>query len=130
MTKLDGVHPQLIIAIGQIQAAMKALGYEIRVTDGLRTEAEQVALFAQGRTKPGHIVTHADGIEHKSNHQAHADGFGHAVDCCFVVNGVLSWAETNPWGLYGSMAKALGLKWGGDFLSLKDRPHVELPEMH
>src|SRR3712207_6669181 len=38
-----------------------ALGINIKVISGLRTYAEQNALYAQGRTKSGRIVTNARG---------------------------------------------------------------------
>lgn len=127
--KLEGVHPELKIAIAKILAAMNALGYPMMVTAGVRTANEQAALYAQGRTKKGPIVTYADGKRIKSNHQAKNDGYGHAVDCCFIVHGKPSWDNTLPWTMYGAMARLLGLKWGGDWKSLKDMPHVELPYM-
>lgn len=127
MNKLDGVHPVLTDKVTRILSALAELGVPMLVTDGVRTEAQQRALFAQGRTKPGRIVTNADGVKVKSNHQAKSDGYGHAVDCCFLVNGKPSWDAKLPWRLYGEAAKALGLKWGGDWKSFKDLPHVELP---
>ncbi len=127
--KLAGVHPFLIAKVAKILDAMRVLGFEMLVTDGLRTAAEQLALYRQGRTLPGPIVTQADGVTRKSNHQVRADGFGHAVDCCFVVNGRASWDDRHPWRLYGEMAKTLGLVWGGDWKGFTDRPHVELPEL-
>ena len=45
------------------------------ITSGLRTLEEQQELYAQGRTKSGPIVTNADGVNNKSNHQG-----GNAVD--------------------------------------------------
>lgn len=128
--KLAGVHPTLIVAVTKILNAMAALGYPMRVTDGMRTQAEQAALYAKGRTAPGAVVTNADGLLKKSNHQTHADGWGHAVDCCFLVDGKPSWASDLPWELYGHLAKFLGLEWGGDFHSITDRPHIELPNGH
>lgn len=126
--KLAGVHPVLVAHVQSIIAAMGELGFMLIVTDGVRTQAQQQALYAQGRTTPGRIVTHADGVKDRSNHQLHDDGLGHAVDCCFVVEGKPSWAETLPWRCYGEMAKALGLKWGGDWPEPEtDRPHLELP---
>lgn len=122
--KLAGVHPDLQARVPQIISAMAVLGFEMRVTDGLRTLAQQQELFALGRTKPGRIVTRADGIRNPSNHQAKPDGFGHAVDLTFWVEGTPSWAEDLPWRLYGEMAKALDLKWGGDW-SIPDKPHIE-----
>lgn len=133
VTRLAGVHPMLVECVTRIMTAMSALGHPMMVTDGLRSTAQQQALFAQGRTKPGKIVTYIDGVRKKSNHQAKADGFGHAVDCCFLVDvdgdgpDDPSWAETHPWELYGAMARALGLVWGGDWTTLVDRPHIELP---
>jgi peptidoglycan L-alanyl-D-glutamate endopeptidase CwlK len=133
MTRLKGVHPDLVDKVLRIISAMSALGHPMMVTDGVRTTAQQQALYAQGRTKPGKIVTYADGINRKSNHQAKSDGYGHAVDCCFLVDldgdgrNDPSWSEKHPWALYGAMARALGLVWGGDWTTLVDRPHVELP---
>lgn len=125
--KLAGVHPELAGKVQQILSAMAILGHPMMVTAGYRTVQEQTALYAQGRTAPGHIVTQCDGIAHPSRHQADPrDGFGRAVDCCFVVDGAPSWAESCPWDLYGAMAEALRLHWGGHFTSFRDRPHVEM----
>ena len=126
MNKLAGVHPSLVDAVDRILMAMRELGFVMVVTDGLRTTEQQVALYAQGRTAPGDIVTQADGVLRRSNHQLHEDGYGHAVDMCFLVAGAPSWADRHPWRAYGEMAKALGLTWGGDWKT-PDRPHLELP---
>lgn len=124
--RLLGVHPDLIVRVSRVLAAMEALGFVMMPTDGLRTVEQQRALYAQGRTVPGPIVTKADGVDKRSNHQAHDDGFGHAVDCCFVVNGKPSWDAHLPWKAYGALAEAVGLTWGGHWQSLHDLPHVEL----
>lgn len=123
--KLDGVHPQLALIVQRILNAMSILGHPMLVTDGVRTAEKQRALYAQGRTQPGKIVTNADGVNKPSNHQRHADGYGHAVDCAFLVNGAPSWDEHLPWRCYGEMAKALGCAWGGDFSTIRDLPHIE-----
>ncbi len=128
MDILAGLHPELIRRITLVLADMAAEGHPMRVCQGLRTTAQQQALYAQGRTAPGRIVTNADGVVHKSNHQAAADGFGHAVDCCFLTD---PFGETQPWSRYGLHVEARGLHWGGgpDFAArhLLDRPHAELP---
>jgi peptidoglycan L-alanyl-D-glutamate endopeptidase CwlK len=126
--KLVGCHPQLIAAVGKVLDAMAALGHQMLVTDGVRTLAQQQALYAQGRTTPGPIVTEDDGVTHPSRHQLRpSDELGHAADCCFLVNGAPSWDARLPWQAYGACAQALGLTWGGAWVSLKDLPHVELP---
>lgn len=128
ITKLEGVHPRLVAAITRVMYAMNELGFAMLVTDGVRTTEQQQALYRQGRGAPGKIVTNCDGIRSKSNHQAKADGFGHAVDLAFLVNGKPSWDEAMPWDLYGAMVRSQGLIWGGDWkTALRDRPHAELP---
>jgi peptidoglycan L-alanyl-D-glutamate endopeptidase CwlK len=126
---LSKLHPDLRLALDKLLAAMNALGFPMKVVQGLRSASEQQALYAEGRTAPGHVVTNADGVTHKSNHQPHLDGFGHAADLAFVVNGTVSWDPHLPWSAYGACAKALGLVWGGDWHSIVDLPHVELPDV-
>lgn len=147
--KLAGVHPVLVEKVKKILYAMGDLGFRMIATDGVRTDAEQAARYAQGRTAPGKIVTNADGIPKDrgghgvSNHQVKADGFGHAVDMTFMddhgtplmlTDDFPSWDEKKfPFVLYGAMAKALGLKWGGEpsfaAKGLVDLPHIELPDI-
>ncbi len=134
-SKLDGLHPKLVEKLQRLIAAMTALGYPMQIVQGLRTAEYQQGLYAQGRTKPGKIVTNCDGIKLKSNHQAASDGFGHAADLAFVddprtpANETWNeelWQRVGP--AYGACAKAVGLVWGGDWKSIVDRPHVELPK--
>lgn len=86
------------------------------VTSGRRSASEQAALYAQGRTKPGIIVTHLDGVSRRSRHQ---DGL--AVDCAFV--GDDPW--DGPWEMYALFAEGLGLVAGAHWKKFTDRPHVE-----
>ena len=118
--RLVGVHPTLVAAIRIILGELPMF-----VVNGVRTQAEQAALYAQGRTTPGHIVTHCDGVTTRSNHQLHpSDGLGHAVDCAFIGGDPFS--LSHDWNRFGSLAESLGLSWGGRFTILIDRPHVEL----
>lgn len=126
--KLEGVHPTLVLKVRRIMDALTVLGCPVLVTQGVRTTAQQLALYEQGRGKPGKVVTHADGIKVRSNHQVKDDGFGHAVDFAFYDDdGKPSWAESEPWQLLGLMAVQQGLTWGGNWKTIVDKPHVELP---
>jgi peptidoglycan LD-endopeptidase CwlK len=126
-SKWDGLHPTLVQKLRRVLDAMNMLGFQMILTDGVRTTAEQQALFAKGRTATGRIVTHADGITKKSNHQVKGDGYGHAADCAFIdEKGKASWDEKYPWPAYGACAEAVGLVWGGKFSTIVDKPHVEL----
>lgn len=117
---LAKLHPELARRVRGILALAKREGYTLQIVQGLRTFAEQDALFAKGRTKPGAKVTNARGG--KSWHN-----YGLAVDLAPVINGRVSWNEKLfNWSLIGKWAKAVGLSWGGSWLSFKDRPHVEM----
>lgn len=99
-------------------------GHDILLTCTYRSPAEQAILYAQGRTAPGRIVTHCDGLIKASHHNTFPS---HALDFCVLVYGKVSWDEREymPVGL---IAESLGLIWGGSWHSFKDYPHVELPK--
>ncbi len=121
MGLLDKVHPELKKRILALIALAKADGFDVRPTQGLRTVEEQNALYAQGRTKPGKKVTNANGGQ--SNHN-----FGCAVDLGFYTNGQIDWTDS-LYNHIGKWASKVGLDWGGNWKTIKDRPHVELPNL-
>ncbi|HAA7218369.1 TPA_asm: N-acetylmuramoyl-L-alanine amidase family protein, partial [Listeria monocytogenes] len=97
-------------------------GIYLCVAQGYRSTAEQNALYAQGRTKPGAIVTNAKGGQ--SNHN-----FGVAVDLCLYTSDgkdVIWESTTSRWKKVVAAMKAEGFEWGGDWKSFKDYPHFEL----
>lgn len=131
--RLIGQHPKLIERMTIVLDVMDRLGFPMIVTDGVRTAEEQHALWQQGRDKPGKIVTYRDGYKVKSNHQPWPDGYGHAIDCTFVVDvdhdGEMddpTWDDKRPWALFGAIVQSQQLDWGGAWKSAPDRPHVEL----
>lgn len=91
-------------------------GYTVKIISGNRTWAEQDALYAQGRTKPGPIVTNARGGQSKHN-------FGVAWDLgIFDEKG--NYLPESP--LYREIAPIgleLGLDCGAFWKSFKDYPH-------
>ena len=100
-------------------------GVRLRFTQTLRTIAEQDALYAQGRTKPGKIVTNAKGGQSIHN-------YGLAFDIVILYdkdgNGTFetaSWDENQHWKKVVAFFKSEGWVWGGDFKSLYDAPHFE-----
>lgn len=124
--RLVGVHPALIEALREVFDEMDGWGHPMFVVQGVRTVAQQQALYAQGRTVAGVVVTMKDGVKFRSNHQPHADGFGHAVDCAFSSGA--PFAPTHPWEVYGEKCEARGLIWGGRWSHPHDAPHAELPD--
>jgi peptidoglycan L-alanyl-D-glutamate endopeptidase CwlK len=119
--RLSGVNPLLAQAAWQIIQLAKQRGHTLIVAEGYRTNALQNEYYAQGRTKPGAIITYLRGGQSKHNH-------GEAVDFDFVINGQQSNSLSNNWALIGELAKQLKLVWGGNWKNLKDFRHVEMPK--
>lgn len=119
--RLARVNPQLANRIRLMAAELKKQGITIMAVSGLRTFAEQDALYAQGRTKPGSIVTNARGGQSLHN-------YGLAVDVVPVNgNGQPNWnASEATWQKIGAAGKKQGMEWGGDWKSFKDRPHFQM----
>jgi peptidoglycan L-alanyl-D-glutamate endopeptidase CwlK len=118
--------------IEKIESALP-LTAKIRIVQGLRTKDEQDALYAQGRTKEGKIVTNA-----KFGQSFHC--YGLAIDFAIMYdkdgNGsyeTLSWDVNydfdkdgvKDWQEVVKAFKASGWTWGGDFKSIQDDPHLE-----
>jgi peptidoglycan L-alanyl-D-glutamate endopeptidase CwlK len=91
-------------------------GITIKVISGLRTYDEQNDLYAQGRTKPGRIVTNARGGF--SNHN-----FGIAFDVG-VFEGSQYLDESPKYKAVGVLGMNLGLEW--DWKTIQDEPHFQL----
>ncbi len=99
-----------------IEQCETAYNVTIRIVQGLRTFAEQDALYAQGRTKPGKIITFA-----KGGQTYHC--YGAAVDLLIIENGKGNWNFDYTRLLHFMPA---GMVWGGSFSNLKDLDHFEL----
>ena len=114
---LEDLHPLIAEKAEQLIEAAQAEGIEILVTSTLRSFEEQAELFAIGRTKPGEKVTNAEPGESWHN-------FGLAFDVVPLVNGKAIF-DSPFWNRIGELGKQVGLVWGGDFHSFKDKPHFE-----
>lgn len=127
---LVGVHPDTVKVMTD---AIKTSPVDFTLTDGVRTTAQQQALYAKGRATAGSKVTNVDGVNKKSNHQIKSDGYGYAVDLYAYYNGKVQVDDDktiiNKIAPHiKATAKKLGIniEWGGDWTSFKDYPHFEL----
>lgn len=62
-------HPRLQALTAQLVDKCVGAGLPIKIGESFRSVAEQDALYAQGRTQPGSIVTNARGSSYSSQHQ-------------------------------------------------------------
>ena len=66
---ISRLHPRLQGKVAQLQKACEKAGLALGIGECFRSAAEQDALYAQGRTSPGAIVTNAPGSSYSSQHQ-------------------------------------------------------------
>jgi len=111
--RLSGVHPDLVKVVNR---AIEITTCDFAILEGVRSLARQEQLVKAGASQTM-----------KSRHLT-----GHAVDLGAYVNGSVRW----DWPLYNQLADAMKkaaaemrvpIEWGGDWTTLKDGPHFQLP---
>jgi len=119
--KLARLRPDARNKVKAFLSKARQEGIILLITSGYRDRdcKEQNELYAKGRTKPGKKVTNA-----KCGQSWH--NVAVAVDIVEVKAGKALWK--NPkWDHIGALGKSVGLKWGGDWKSFRDRPHFYAP---
>jgi peptidoglycan L-alanyl-D-glutamate endopeptidase CwlK len=112
-THFQGVHPDLVKVA---RRALELSAVDFGITEGLRTLEREKQMVAQGSSQTL-----------KSRHLT-----GHAIDVDAYVDGAVSW----EWSLYEQISQAfkqasaelsIPVEWGGDWTTLKDGAHFQLP---
>lgn len=114
------LHPDLRTKCQELIKKCKTRGIDIIISQTLRTKAEQDAIYAQGRTKPGKIVSNV-----RYPNSMHC--WGVAFDVAVIREGKAIW-DTSAYKPVGTLGEALGLTWGGRWKNFPDNPHFEMPE--
>ena len=104
------------------QTACREAGLPVLIYQTLRDAEYQDQLYAQGRTKPGKIVTNAKGGQ--SYHE-----YGVAFDFVPLVGGVPAWGDMKRYDLCIQIGEKLGLESGKYFKSSTGKPLVDLAHM-
>ncbi|MCM3134468.1 M15 family metallopeptidase [Paenibacillus polysaccharolyticus] len=125
---ITGLHPVVAESEGILVRKAARRGIEIVITHGYRSVEEQDALFAQGRSSSGNIVTNARGGESYHN-------YGLAIDFALrTPDGDIVWDMERDdngngkadWMEVVDLAKELGFTWGGDWTNFPDYPHLQM----
>lgn len=127
--RIQLLHPKLREEAGKIydEICQALTGRAMcRFSFTLRTFAEQNEIYAQGRTKPGKVVTQAKGGLSMHN-------YGLAIDIVLIVDGkTASWDTKSDfdgdgksdWMEIVNVFKQYGWEWGGDW-KFYDAPHFQ-----
>lgn len=118
---LSDLHPYVSKLCQQFIDNCQAQGMKVLITSTLRDNESQSALYAQGRTISGNIVTNA-----KAGQSIH--NYGLAFDFVPLVNNKPDWNNLTLFKQCAEIGKLLGLEWGGDWISFKDFPHLQYTE--
>jgi len=133
--RLNQLHPKIRQKALDAYAeavAKTPVGIHPFITQTMRSFAESDALYAQGRTKPGPIVTNAPGGSSYHN-------YGLALDFVIQKDGKESWVVDKNWMIVVNIFKKHGFVWGADWdndgitkaqgdkdESMVDAPHFEM----
>lgn len=135
LERIKLLHPNIVDEVTEIYKEIcSALTSNVicRFSHTLRTVEEQNDLYAQGRTKPGKIVTNA-----KGGHSYH--NYGLAIDIVLLIDKdkdgnyeTASWDRLidsdkdgkSDWQEVVTIFKEYGWEWGGDW-KFKDYPHFQ-----
>ncbi len=115
---LEDLHPYVKYLAEKFIEECKKQGIDILIYSTFRSKEEQDKLYSQGRTAPGEKVTNAKGGYSYHN-------YGLAFDCVPIINKKAQWNRIDLYDTMGKIGKNLGIEWGGDFKSIKDRPHFQ-----
>ncbi|MFF2483062.1 M15 family metallopeptidase [Paenibacillus sp. NPDC058071] len=125
---VQGLHPVVEAKKTELVARAADKGIRILITDGFRSHEEQNALYEQGRSAAGSIVTHAKGGDSFHN-------YGLAIDFAIKTkSGKVLWDleydgngnGKSDWMEVVEIAKKLGFAWGGDWEGFRDYPHFQM----
>lgn len=115
---LDDLLPKVKVMCEKFISRCKEQGVDVLITSTYRDNESQAALYAQGRTTPGKIVTNARAGE--SFHNYHC-----AFDFVPIVNGKAVWNDLALFRKCGEIGKSCGLEWAGDWISFKEYAHLQ-----
>lgn len=120
--KIEDLEPIVQDKAREFLAACKEAGIDVIITSTFRDFESQTALYNQGRTTKGAIVTNA-----KAGYSAH--NFKCAFDVVPTRAGKPVWGTSGEdgklWQRVGKIGQECGLEWGGAWTSFKDMPHFQ-----
>ena len=116
---LNELLPQVKTKVEHFIQLCKDNNIDLLVTSTYRDLESQAALYSQGRTSPGKIVTNAGPGDSYHNWRC-------AIDVVPLVNGKADWDGSHPvWAEIGRLGKEAGLEWAGEWVHFKELAHFQ-----
>lgn len=119
---LDDLLPPVRHRAQALVDACKQAGIDILITSTFRDLESQAALYAQGRTAPGKLVTNAKPGQSYHNWRV-------AFDVVPLRAGKPVWnitgADGKLWEQIGNLGEAVGLEWAGRWTRFREYAHFQ-----
>jgi peptidoglycan L-alanyl-D-glutamate endopeptidase CwlK len=116
---LSDLHPKVKALAEKFIAECDKVGIDILIYSTYRDAESQNALYAQGRTTLGRIVTNAKGGQSYHNWRV-------AFDFVPVVDGKARWDDKHLYSKCGMIGESIGLDWAGRWTGkLKETAHMQ-----
>ena len=116
---LNELLPQVKTKVEHFIQLCKDNNIDLLVTSTYRDFESQAALYSQGRTSSGKIVTNAGPGDSYHNWRC-------AIDVVPLVNGKADWDGSHPvWAEIGRLGKEAGLEWAGEWVHFKELAHFQ-----
>ena len=116
---LNELLPEVKTRVEKFIQSCKDKGIDILVTSTYRDMESQAALYAQGRTTEGKIVTNAGPGDSYHNWRC-------AVDVVPLINGKPDWDGSHPvWATIGELGEQAGLEQAGKWIHFKELAHFQ-----
>ena len=125
------LYPPFAARLGEFEARLADAGLPFFLFMGLRTFEDQDELYAQGRTKPGPIVTNARGGDSWHNFGLAADlvldgkSEKPGIQWSWDIRADLNADGRNDWLQMAEIAVSCGLESGWFWKRFPDAPHVQ-----
>lgn len=125
---IGDLHPKLAPLCLEWMHNCVYAGLDVRIAFTYRSPEEQNALYTQGRTKPGKIVTNLKGGASKHCFEIDGKPASKAFDFEIFDRGTyITDGEDPRYKQAGDIAIKLGMVWGGNFVHPRpDYDHVEM----
>lgn len=115
---LEDLLPQAKERAEKFISICKEHGIDLLVTSTYRDLESQMALYAQGRTTAGVVVTNAPAGKSFHNYRV-------ALDVVPIINGKPNWSDKLLWEQIGAIGESCGLEWAGRWKTFKEYPHFQ-----
>ncbi len=114
---LNDLHPALKRGATELIRRMKEKGYAVGISSTYRDSERQNAIYAQGRTTPGAIVTQLKGGQSMHNYRLAFDIFQNVKGKEFSDSAFFKTA--------GTIWEQMGGEWGGSWTGFVDPSHFQ-----